>query len=276
MLRFCRKPLLQLLFGAGLFFAACSDGEAETAALTIGGTGAALATVAIIGDAFAAQQPGIAVKVLPSLGSNGGIRALRAGSIDLSLSTRPLTQDERNTGLEAIEYGTTALVFAGNVKSGPTDLTDAQVVAKYAAGNPQWPDGVRARVVLRPEAETDTALLRRTIPGLSAALESARTTPGMPTAYNDQENADLLARIPGSFGCLALSQLLSEARPLTVFSLNGVAATLASIRDGSYPMTKTFYAVYALDRPQPARAFIGFLQSQEGQGLLARNGTIAR
>ncbi len=274
-MRYCRLFFLRVLFGTSIAIFVTLNGNAETTVFKIGGTGAALATMAIVGNAYSATRTDVTVRVLPSLGSGGGIRALQAGSLDLSLSARPLKADERAAGLEAIEYGVTAMVFAGNTESGPSNLTDAQIVRMYGADNPLWRNGERVRVILRPNTETDTRTLKDNIAGLSAVYENARTIPGVPTAYNDQENADLLARIPGSFGSLSLCQLISEERSLKVFSLNGVTANLATIKDGTYPITKSFYVVFPAEKRETTREFIRFLLSPEGRQILAGNGVLS-
>ena len=57
--------------------------QAAETRLRIGGTGAALGVMSRLAAAFAEQEPGVAVEVLPSLGSSGGIRALGEGAIDI-------------------------------------------------------------------------------------------------------------------------------------------------------------------------------------------------
>jgi ABC-type phosphate transport system substrate-binding protein len=56
--------------------------------LRLGGTGAGLANIQNLAEAFAKTHPGVVAKVLPSLGSSGGIKALLAGAIDASVSVR--------------------------------------------------------------------------------------------------------------------------------------------------------------------------------------------
>jgi ABC-type phosphate transport system substrate-binding protein len=64
-----------------------SDGAASGAAVRIGGTGAGVDALAQL---FGEGHGGLAVSVVPSLGSSGGIKALLAGVLDAALIARPL------------------------------------------------------------------------------------------------------------------------------------------------------------------------------------------
>ena len=70
--------------------------------LRIGGTGMALAAMRQIGDASRRCTRTATVKVLPSLGTGGGLAAVAAGAIDLALAARALNDAELAKGLAAL------------------------------------------------------------------------------------------------------------------------------------------------------------------------------
>ena len=70
--------------------------------LKIGGTGGDLGTMRLLGSAFERIHGDVTVKVLPSLGSGGGIRAVQAGAIDIAVSSRPLNDKERKAGVRQL------------------------------------------------------------------------------------------------------------------------------------------------------------------------------
>src|SRR5512137_2326936 len=80
-------------------------GAQET--VRVGGVGTALGVMRIIAGAFEAANPGIRVQVVPSLGSSGGIKAIGEGALDISLSGRPLKEEEKSKGLAAQELART-------------------------------------------------------------------------------------------------------------------------------------------------------------------------
>ena len=202
---------------------ACAD------TLRIGGTGAALGGMSVLAEAYEARNPGSTIVVLPSLGSSGGIKALVAQAIDLSVSARPLKDKEIAAGAVAKVYARTQLVFATTRGTEATGVTTEQLEQIYTGTTTQWPDGGIIRLVMRPAAESDTRILR----GLSAALDHAvglaLERPGLVSATNDQDNAEMLERLEGSLGMIAMGQIKTERRRLKVLMLDGQDPNLSLI-----------------------------------------------
>lgn len=259
--------ILPLVF---MIVTATHTARAET--LEIGGTGAALGTMRVLLEAFTKSEPEVSGKVLPSLGSGGGIKALVSGAIDLAVSARPLKDKERAAGVTAIKYGTTAIVFAVPENNPTTGLSTANLLAIYRGARQTWPDGTRVRLVLRPKSETDTKLVERYIPEIEPLWQSLKRDPGIPIAYTDQQTADQIQALPGGLGTTALSLIRAEARPLKALALDGISANEATLADGSYPMTKSFYFVVKGEPDPLIGRFLAFVRSPEGQKLLRRTG----
>lgn len=240
--------------------------------IRIGGTGAALGTMRLLLGAYTKSHPAVSGKVLPSLGSSGGIKAVMGGAIDLAVAARPLKEKERAAGATETKYATTALVPVVSASNSITGISTSELLALYWRKTGTWADGTHVRLVLRPKSESDMHVLTKYIPGIEGALEHLRSIPAIPVAYTDQENADAIEKMPGSFGIVALSLVLGEARDLKVLALDGVVANAATIADGSYPLRKSFYLVTG-DKPGPrVRGFIAFVRSAEGRALLRQTG----
>ena len=160
---------------------------ADDAKLKIGGTGTTLQTMRLLAAAFEKANPDVHVTVLSSLGSTGGIKAALADAIDVAVSARPLSDDERARGAIAIEYGRAPLVLAVAQATGATTITTAQLLEIYAGKPVLWPDGDQVRVVLRPAADVNTLILKGISPQMAAVITSAEKRPGMLFALTDQE-----------------------------------------------------------------------------------------
>ncbi len=240
--------------------------------LEVGGTGAALGTMRLLLDAFTEVRPGLSANVAPSLGSSGGIRALLGGGIDLAVSARPPKDKERAAGATATIYGTTAIVFAVSRGNPATEVTTGEILDIYSGRRSNWPDGTPTRLVLRPDGETDTKVIKQYVPGMDRVLEGLGKGVQIPVAYTDQESADLLETLDGAVGTAALSLIVSEGRRLKALAFNGVAPTAETIADGSYPMTKSFYLVTSPKPSELVRSFIAFVRSPAGQSVLRRAG----
>ena len=247
-------------------------GEVRAKEIEIGGTGAELGTMRLLLRAYTKSNPDVSGQVLPSLGSSGGIKAVLSGAIELAVSARPPKDKERAAGATAVKYATTAIVPAVSGTNPSAGLSSGDILALYRGERESWADGTSVRLVLRPKSETDTKLLNRYIPEIEEAAERLRSNPAIPVAYTDQENADVIERMSGGFGLVALSLIRSEARPLKALVLDGVAANESTIADGTYPLRKSFYFVTKGEPGPLVRGFIAFVQSAEGRAILSQTG----
>jgi phosphate transport system substrate-binding protein len=238
--------------------------------LKVGGTGSALGTMKILAEAYRASRPDTQIMVVPALGSSGSIKAVAAGVLDIGLSGRPLKPAEREQNLAEREVARTPLVLASMRAHAGFTLSD--IVRVYDGTLQTWPDGSPLRPILRPESDSETALLRAISPEIDRALTTAHARPGVHIAITDQDSADAIEHIPGGLGPSTLALILSEQRTIRALPLNGVAPSVAALRRGSYPYFKPLYLVTPQTPSGPARAFAAFIQTRQGARILSDNG----
>ena len=276
--RSTRRSIISGIIGATLLVALAGwspSAVAGPATLRIGGTGGALGGMQLLADAFMRSHPDVEIQILPSLGSGGGIRALRAGAIDIALSSRPRKQKERSRSDEEIievEYARTPFVFVTRPEIDVNNITSSEVAATYAGQIAAWPNGQARRLILRPLSESDTRILRSLSEEVDRAVEVASARPGMIVAVNDQENADALEAARGTFGTMTLGQLHAEGRRLKALDLDGVAPTLESLATGTYPMSKRFYLIADPARSSLAAELVTFMRSPAAAEILTASG----
>jgi len=138
-----------LFFGPGL----------QAKPLVIGGSGTDLGTFRLLADVFSQSHPSIRVKILPSMGSSGGIKALNHGLLDLALTSRALKDKEKSPNLVYKRYASTPLVFAVASSSKQRNINTDQVLKIYTGAHKHWPDGSVVRPILRPSTDSDTKIL---------------------------------------------------------------------------------------------------------------------
>jgi phosphate transport system substrate-binding protein len=248
-------------------------GEATAAEeIKIGGTGNALGTMRLLGDAFRKQNPDMQVTVLPSLGTSGAVKAIPKGALDIGLSSRPLTEEERKSGAIAVEYARSPMVFAVSAKTRVRALTLDQLADIYSGRMANWPDGSQIRPVLRQAGDDTTEMIRHMSPALDKALSAAEQRPGMPFATTDQEAADKTESIPGALGVMTLSLINSENRQFRALTLNGVEPTVGNAASGKYPHAKGFFLITRPDPSAAVKRFIAFMQSPAGREILIHSG----
>jgi len=260
-------------------FMACaglpSIAPAETIVLKTGGSGFGLGIMKFLAAAFERNHPGVRINIVPSLGSSGGIEATLAGELDFAVSGRPLKEQEKKQGCRAVGLARTPFIFITNGNVNKRDVTTQELEMIYGGRMITWPDGKRLRLVLRPETEIDTAVLKGLSPVMEQAVKSAVSRDGMIFAVTDQENVDAVEKTTGAIGGSTLMQVLTEERRVNILSFNGVKPSITGIGDGSYPLAKTLYLVTTPSAPATARRFFEFIRSKEGKGVLAKYGALS-
>jgi phosphate transport system substrate-binding protein len=96
-----------------------------------------------LGTLFTAQT-GIAVEVIPGMGSGGGINAAADGVLDIAISGRPLAPAEVARGLIPAFTIRTPYVLAASRPSATT-MTEQAIIDAYTKERTTWPLAPRAR-----------------------------------------------------------------------------------------------------------------------------------
>lgn len=257
----------------GLLCAAST--RAET--IRVSGTGSGVGTLRLLANAFERTQPQHRVEVLPALGSTGGIKALRAGQLQLAVSNRDVSGDERSAGLSARLYATTPLAIVTHGDVPATTMTRDRLAQILVGKDARWSNGRAIRIVLRPLSDGDSKLVAGLSPAVAEAWRQAHERPGMMLAQTDSDAADYVERTPMALGMVTLAQIASEQRRLNALSLDGVPATPAALEAGRYPLSKDLYLVMRNDASEAVRSFAAFVTSNaDAAVILRRNGHISR
>ena len=250
-----------------------TTGAFAQSVVRVTGTGSGTGGMRLLAQAFMQANPALKVEVLPALGSSGGISALMAGQIELAVSNRPPKPAEIDKlAMLSIEYARTPFVVALHKDLGVGGLTSAQLAALFAEGAATFPNGKRARPVLRLSDTGDTALLKSFGPVVAAAVDAATQRRGMLNADTDSEAADLVESTPGAFAGSTLALIESEKRPLVGLVIDGKAPTVAALLDGSYPYFKSLYMIIGAQAGAETKRFAAYLQSAPGRALLRAHG----
>lgn len=249
--------------------------------LIITGTGSSIGAMRRMAEGFQRKHPNVAIDVLPGIGSTGGIKAVKEGRIDIGLSSRPLTPEERRMEIIAEPYGRTPFIFAVQ-ESNPTKgvpLTEIEDI--YAGKRRTWPDGTPIRLILRPLRDSFSVYLASINPRLKSASEKAHSIPGVFVGVTDQEAAEQIEKTRGSFGITSSSLMAVEKRRIKALSVDGAVPALSNIADGvrisagKYPYAMTMFLVYKGDADKGAvKDFIKFVFSKDGRKLLSESGHV--
>lgn len=243
-----------------------------TATVRINGSGSALSMLKPLAAAYQRSNPQVEIVVGRPLGSSGAVKALLAGALDIAMSGKPLKAEEASQGARLFAYGRTPLAIVAEREVPVTDLSSRQLEDIFAGRTTHWPGGQVLRLVLRPEADVDTQILRELSPAMNQAVSLAQGRPGMLLAITDPEATALVSRTQGGCGLSGLASVLEDGFPLKVLTLNGISPTPAALAGGTYPMAKDIFVVIPPRTSPAARGFLAFIYSKPGRALAQKAG----
>jgi phosphate transport system substrate-binding protein len=243
-------------------------------AIRINGCGTGLDMMKPLTEAYAKVSRGVSFKMEKPLGSSGAIKALQAGILDLAVSCRPVKPEETTRGAKFIPYGKTPLVIVTDKRVPLKNVTVRELEDIYAGRTTKWPNGETVRIILRPNEETDTKILKGLSPGMAEAVDSAHRRPGMMIAVTDPESSEAVSRTIGSIGASTLTGVLIDRLPKNMLSLNGVVPSLKTLADGTYPLAKEIGFVTAGELPSAASKFLQFVYSRKGRAIAEQSGVL--
>ncbi|GAB2181581.1 phosphate ABC transporter substrate-binding protein [Denitratisoma sp. agr-D3] len=256
---------LGLLLAFGLSLAARAD------TLTIGGTGSSEPLVRLLYEEFRKQAKDVSLNlVTPPLGTGGGLKALAEGRLDLAIAGRPLKPEEAARFGRSFELADTPFVLASSGGQRRNGFSLDELAAVYDGSLRKWDGGSPIRLILRATFESDTLLLKSMSPAMAKALDQAAQRPGMVTGKDDMETLALITQTPGSFGPTTLGLITTAKEKLTIFPINGVTPSVTTLKNGSYPWSKSLIVVLPPSPSPAAERFAQFLRSGKVRALLQR------
>lgn len=242
---------------------------APAAPVKLAGTGASLATMQQLADAFKKVSPGDEVKIIKGLGSKGATKALLADVMDISVMSTVGNNPFNVAGVVAQEFARTPLVFVAHADAPAGNLTLTDIVEIYSGRRTTWANGERLRLIIRNESDGDTHILNSMSAEMAEAVKNSFKREGISVAANDQEGADMVEKTSGGFGTNMLSLVIAEKRALKVFALDGVVPSAMTIANGSYRWFKTFHLVSKPSASPTAQRFMRFVFSAKGRQIAA-------
>ena len=192
------------------------------------------------------------------------VAALRRGEAHLIVSTHLDATD--STSLWAAPIADEAIALITHLSNPVTGLTAEQLRQIYQGQVTDWRamGGVSLplQVVSRESGAGIRAEFDQTVMG------TRRTTGTALTAASTDGVLSLVRETPGALGYISLAAVDSSVR---VLAIEGVIPSLMTLADRTYPLRSTVFVIGLAEPEGAARAFIGWLQSPEGQDALKRH-----
>lgn len=219
-----------------------------------------------IGKRFEARNPGVRVDV-QSGGSSRGIADARSDMADIGMVSRALKAEEGD--LTAYSIGMDGVSMIVHRSNPVAALTDDQIRAIYTGKITNWnavggPDR-RITVVSKAEGRSTLELFLH-YTGLQNRDVRAQVVVG-----ENQQDIKTVSGNPGAIGYVSIGSAEYEethGTPIRLLPIGGVAATVANVRDGKFPLSRPLNLVTRGKPGALAQRFITFAQSEQVDDLV--------
>lgn len=226
----------------------------------------------LLARVFMQNHPEVRIQ-LRTVGSTNGVALAAAGAIQIGLVSRPLRDAEEGLGLTFLPYARTAVIIGADPDTPDTTLTAADLLSFYRGTKLTWNSGREITFLTREEGDSSVASLKQAMPGFAEAYAAGSNTSHWTILYSEPRMHEALLTLPFALGLSDLGTTTLERLPIKVFSIDGIAPTPENIASGRYPFIKTLGFVWREDTlPASVRAFVKFVQSDDGAGLLRAHG----
>ena len=225
--------------------------------------------VKALAEAFMEQNPDVTVNY-SGTGSGTGIQAAIDGTVDLGLASRALKDEEKSNGAVENIVALDGVAVVVNPENGVTDLTVEQIAQIFTGEITNWSElgGADAEIaVFGREAGSGTRGAFEEIVGVEDACK-----------YTNEYSStgDVIATVaqnPAAIGYASLAAIKDTVKAVTV---DGVAPTEETIKDGTYKVQRPFVLVTKSDASlsTAAQAFFDYATSKDASELIRNAGAV--
>ena len=252
--------------GAGANLAAAFPAQQSVPAgttITIDGSTSMVLINEALKAAFLKSYPGTVVNT-SATGSDNGIEALLGGSVTVAALSRPLTAEEKQRGLVAVQVAQDRIaIVVGTENPFRRGLSSNQLVQIFRGEITNWATfggGDRTiRVLNRPSVSGTYQAFRSVVLGGN----NFGTTPNITTLVRDATTPMLQKLGVDGIGYATYGQV-ADQRTVRVLAIDG-----STPEADAYPFQRSLFYAYR-QPPDPAvKAFLGLALSEEGKTRIA-------
>ena len=264
------KKMITMMMVAVLalsMLAGCSS-ETPTGSVATDGSTSMEKVIGALGEAFQ-NDTGISFTYNPT-GSGSGIKAVQEGRCDIGLSSRHLKAEELESGLSGNILAYDGIAIIVHPENPVSDLSIETIAKIYTGEITNWSEvgGNDAEIVL---------IGREAGSGTRDGFESITDTEDA-CKYRQEltSTGDVITTVsqnPGAIGYASVASVKDTVKAVTV---DGVAPTEATIKDGSYVVQRPFVLVTKTDAElsEAAFKFFTYITSADANEIISSAGVV--
>lgn len=226
--------------------------------------------MAVLKETFAEVQPGINVNYTGS-GSGAGITNVLNGSVDIGLSSRALKAEEEEQGAVAHVVALDGVAIVVNPENTVSNLTVEQIAKIFSGEITNWSEvgGADAEIaVFGRESGSGTRGAFEEIVGVEDAC-----------VYTNEYSStgDMVGAVAGNPNAIGYASLSAVDESVIAVSVNDVAPSEATVKDGTYEIQRPFVMVTkeGTELSEAAQAFLDYATSAEVAEYIAAAGAVS-
>lgn len=211
-------------------------------------------------------------------GSSAGIRAAANGTADLGITSRDLNPDEKSDTLKELVIARDGIAVVVNPANSVTELTGEQITAIYKGEISNWKEvGGEDKPIVAITRDTasgtrgafeDIMSLKMEVSGTKVSAISQRAQ----VANGNGALKVSVANNPYAIGYISLGTIDETVQPLAI---DGAAATVDNVKNGSYKVARPFLVLYKDGSPSAeTQQFLDWMVADEAQDIAAKKGYI--
>lgn len=207
-------------------------------------------------------------------GSGEGPTSVTSGTAQIGLLSREVKDSEKPDSFDIHTIAFDGIAMAINPKNAVTNLTQEQIGKIYTGEITNWKEvgGADAKIVVvgREEGSGTRGAFEELIKVNGEAVEGK-------CKYANVYNSTGAAKqaVAGNENAIAYISLSAVDDTVKALQVDGVSPSEATVKDGTYKVQRPFLMITKKGTTNElAKAFLEFVNSQEGQQIIAENGAV--
>ncbi|MDR1630973.1 MAG: phosphate ABC transporter substrate-binding protein [Oscillospiraceae bacterium] len=247
-----------------------SGGKTLSGSVSTDGSTSMEKVIGALGEAFTAENSGVNFTYNPT-GSGSGITAVSEGRCDIGLSSRALKDEEKATGLKETVLAYDGICVIVNTGNTVANLTLDQIAKIYTGEIKNWSElgGTDGEIVL---------IGREAGSGTRDGFEAITKTEDL-CQYRQEltSTGDVITTVSQNPGAIGYASLASVKNTVKALSVGGVAASEATVKDGTYAIQRPFVLVTKEGKTlsEAAQAFFDYITSAEASEIITAAGAVS-
>lgn len=251
---------------SAMAFTGCASSEKS---VSTDGSTSMEKVIGALGEAFMEKNAGVQFTYNPT-GSGSGIAAVLEGRCDIGLSSRNLTTEEKDKGLQETTLALDGIAVIVHPSNPISDLSLETIADIYTGKIKNWKEvgGEDAEIVL---------VGREAGSGTRDGFESITDTKNK-CEYRQEltSTGDVITTVSQNSNAIGYASLASVKDTVKAISVNGVVPTEENVKNGSYAVQRSFALVTKKDQPlsDTAKSFFDYVTSSEVSKIISDQGAV--